>query len=70
MTSLFLTETETYESPRSWRERLFGWPWRPWVIIKTASRQVPSKQILRLPGHFLMHPQLFAALENSLGEKR
>lgn len=39
--SLFMTKTEEYK--RSWRERLWSWPWRPWR--SHAYREIPSDEV-------------------------
>jgi len=30
---------------RTWRERLFSWPWRPWQTITIVWHEVPSKNV-------------------------
>lgn len=61
--SLFLTEIEIREVRRSWRERLFSWPWNPIRGTKTVSVQVPSRQIVQLGrNRFLIHPAMKAEL--------
>lgn len=51
---------------RSWRERLFSTPWRPWVKEKTvtvpAIYEVPSA----IGPYYLIHPEL----ERELVERR
>lgn len=45
---------------RTWRERLYSRPWRPWKSTKTITPQVPRKIILEavINGRrsFIMHP--------------
>jgi hypothetical protein len=43
--SAHLTKTVSFERTLTWRERLFSWPWRPWVKTITEYAQVPSDEI-------------------------
>jgi len=47
--------------PRSWRERLLSWPWRPLVRTKVVSR--PSKKAIITDGVIFVHPVLYRQLE-------
>lgn len=38
---------ETIEVERTWKERLFSWPWRPWVANKAEHR--PAIYRMTLP---------------------
>jgi len=61
--SLHLTETLT--KPRDWRERLFSWPWRPWVRFKTED--VPYRGAVRIGDNtLLMHPVTVQALRKEV----
>lgn len=41
--------------PRSRKERLWSWPWRPWV--KNEFRQIPAGEVLKLAGgKLVMNP--------------
>ncbi|MBI5307694.1 MAG: hypothetical protein HZB37_05010 [Planctomycetes bacterium] len=39
---------------RSWRERLFSWPWRPWV----GSASVNTPSMVRIGTDIYCHPSL------------
>lgn len=58
-----LTEPgEPVQVPRTWRERLFTWPWRPWRTTRTYVPQVPSSQAYRVGDTLYLHPETWAAL--------
>lgn len=54
------TKPETIK--RSWKERLFSLPWRPWV--KTKVIRVPNYKpaIYRVGNRFIYHPALKAEI--------
>lgn len=61
--------TDVEEQPRSWKERLFSWPWCPWR--KTKFVTVPSTTFykLSLPSGgeaFVMHPEMMARVQQRL----
>jgi len=68
------TLTEPRQVLRSWRERLLGWPWRPWRREKTI--QVPSNQIYKttIPDFLgnagrevlVCHPQMAARIREEI----
>lgn len=48
------------ERVRSWKERLFTRPWKPWKKTKWVPTKVPSCTILHMPdGSLMMHPIMF-----------
>lgn len=53
-----LTETESYEEVRSWKERLFTFPWKPLVKSKTCYRIVPSKDVFFVDNMIVCHPMI------------
>ncbi len=57
---------EPKELKRSWRERLFTRPWRPWVRTKMVATYVPSDEVLQVSNHtFIMHPVLARQLREA-----
>lgn len=49
---------------RSWRERLWSWPWRPWRPTRTVIPQIPNPDLFLLPdGSWLGHPATVRALK-------
>lgn len=60
---------EPYSVARSWRERLFSLPFRPFDSCKLVTPKVPAKYSYRLPnGSWVMHPEMAKILR--LGEVR
>lgn len=43
---------------RPWTERLFGSPWRPFQATKLVPTVRPRRDILRVGGMFIMHPEM------------
>jgi hypothetical protein len=66
-------DPETVTVPRTWRERFWSWPWRPWQATRSYTHipQVPYKGALRI-GHdtVLMHPVTFRVLREALDANR
>jgi hypothetical protein len=50
-----LTKTELVK--RTWVERLFSWPWRPWQKWKAI--QVPSDEMIGVGSTFFVHPAIY-----------
>ena len=56
---------------RTWRERLWSRPWRPWVATRTVIPQVPHRGALRLSdGTLVMHPATVKQLHDTLHGER
>jgi|TARA_A100001391_G_scaffold33224_3_gene17985 hypothetical protein len=51
-----LTETESYEKVRSWKERLFTFPWKPLQKVKVCHKVVPSKEVFVTDNMLVCHP--------------
>lgn len=67
---------DIYESPyliepkqvkRSWKERLFERPWRPFKKFKTI--MIPSEKIYEVGGAFICHPEMKQKIEQRLKEE-
>lgn len=54
--SPWITVSEDCIMRRSWRERLFSWPWKPWVAEKTIVMQVPDKHVYIAGNNVYCHP--------------
>jgi len=61
---------QIYESPnsyevqiikRSWRERLWSWPWRPWVVTKVFHKPV----MYRIGNKIVAHPSLMSQIRDA-----
>lgn len=57
-----LTKSRTEEVQRTWKERLFSWPWRPLKTTKYVTTQVPSRDVLYSQGTYFAHPDLIAEI--------
>lgn len=59
------------EVDRTWRERLFSWPWRPWLSMKTITYSVvdrqPDPNIYFVDGVLYCHPKLAAEVVRRTG---
>lgn len=70
ITSPYMVENQVF--PRTGKERLFTWPWKPWV--KTKDVPVPSNEVILdgTRGMVVMHPQLAEKLKahTQLNEKK
>lgn len=67
ITSAFLTKTSgPFSVRRTWRERLFSWPWKPFKATKTITIQVPSDEVLVMADRIIMHPEMFRRLQDKL----
>ena len=70
ITNSWLEEDESHEVTRTWKERLFSRPWKPFKKTKTVIRKIPSKSIYKLNENTLaMHPVMAARLEKELKGK-
>lgn len=54
----------------TWTQRLFSWPWRPWVKTRSWFTTVPSRQMLRIGNVVHMHPEAARALRAALARQR
>lgn len=58
---------EPYEECRTWKERLFTRPWKPFKKTRTIVPKVPMKSIFKTPdGMLIMHPSLAAQLRRQI----
>lgn len=61
--------------PRSWKERLFSWPWTPWEDMKRVPNMEPDPDMLTMPGangipNLVGHPETVRHLKNRLDEAK
>lgn len=55
--SVYLTEPgEPMSIPRTWKERLWSWPWRPWQATRIIIPQVPQRGGTIIGDTIYMHP--------------
>lgn len=60
-----LTEPQTTEVKRSWKERLFSWPWTPLKPTKYVTTQVASRQVIHANGVYYAHPDVIADIQRA-----
>jgi len=65
ITSLDMVEEGTpYEVKRTWKERLFTLPWKPFYATKTAVPLIPKQTATFLPnGTLVMHPEMYDKIQ-------
>lgn len=65
--SPLLTEPRECVVPRTWKARLWSWPWRPWVKTAVVTLQVPSMKGYQLNrATLVMHPEAVRELKRQL----
>jgi len=65
-TSPYLTEAgEQIERNLNWKERLFSWPWKPWVKTETYIPMVPMKSAIvdEVNRAIYVHPEIYQMLK-------
>lgn len=65
-TSPLIVDSEEREVPRSWYERLFSRPWRPWQATRLEVFNVPSKRVVLIGRIAYVHPDALAQLSKTL----
>lgn len=63
VTDAGLTQPEKRIVDRTWKERLFSWPWTPFIKQKVIIVHVPSKEVYSMNGTIIMHPSVFSDLK-------
>jgi len=61
---------EPYEKQRTFKERWFTLPWRPFKKTKTIVPMVPSKEIICWENNFVMHPTAKEAILQEMARAR
>lgn len=56
---------------RTWKQRLFSWPWKPWCNIMTVTPYTPSKKVymLKSQGIAFAHPAVIDELRRQIHDK-
>lgn len=57
---------EPYKVKRTWKERLFTWPWNPLRSNNTIIPQVPSNEVIQFEDYLVMHPDIAKVFKESL----
>lgn len=53
---------------RTWKERLFSRPWRPWKTMVTEATWVPDRKIYHGMGALIVHPAVAEELRRFLDD--
>lgn len=53
---------------RTWRERLYDWPWTPWQATREERRWEPLQKAIYTGRQFICHPQMAHRLRLKLAE--
>lgn len=64
-----VTKGKPREVPRTWRQRLWSWPWRPWVRTRTETPMVPASYQLS-SGTIVAHPAVVEELRRSFPQEK
>jgi hypothetical protein len=54
---------------RTWKERLFSLPWRPWIDIRLVIHYDPDPHVYVYGNRLIAHPDIIAKLINQLDIK-
>jgi hypothetical protein len=59
---------------RTWKERLFTWPWKPWKATLSETLYKPDENVYIVPdssGHksIMCHPSVAAQVRASMGNQ-
>jgi hypothetical protein len=63
-----LTDTVEQVAVRTWGERLFGRPWRPWRKTKVVYVRVPSNSAYQIGNKVFAHPVMIQKLKEQVKE--
>ncbi len=64
---------DAHSRVRTWRERLFSWPWRPWVKYLVWHTPKEDIYLVNLDGYgprkqFICHPEMTRRVRDALKE--
>lgn len=62
----FTGKTLHREDKRTWKERLFSWPWRPWKATKTVYYPETIPAMYRIGDRIVAHPAKIVELKAAL----
>lgn len=63
-----LTVAKSRDVPRTWKERLFSWPWQPMKKTKVEVYHVPSREVIvdKVNHVIYAHPEVKAEIERAI----
>ena len=65
--SFMVEDGDPYEKRRTWKERLFSMPWKPFKKTKTVIPKVPMRKVFRMKDNtIIMHPVIAAELRRQI----
>lgn len=68
--SSYCVKAEKKTVPRSWTERLFNWPWKPWQKEKTITIYIPLLEVFQIkPLVFVCHPTVAQRIRERMKEE-
>ncbi len=65
-----ITESKEREVRRTWKERLFTLPWRPFKALRTETYQVPSRDVMvdKINRIIYAHPVVVKEMNDALNK--
>lgn len=63
LSNILTHDGEPFEVKRTWKERLFTKPWRPFKKTRIVVLQIPDDVIIKTPDAYIMHPEVFKRLQ-------
>lgn len=69
--SVLLTVSIEVIERKSWKERLWSWPWKPWQKTKIVQYQVPNPNAIRINlDTIVIHPATLQKLQQMARESK
>ena len=57
---------EPIYTKRSWKTRLFTWPWKPFKANDIEIPRKPSNEVIQSEGYLIMHPEIALVFKEAL----
>jgi len=54
-----MVKTKKKVVKRTWKERLFSLPWRPFQKTKVVTYNVPDETVLKMDDRIICHPSIY-----------
>jgi len=61
-----VVDGDPYYEKRSWKERLFSFPWNPFRSLNKIVPKVPSTEVIMFENSMIMHPEIASKLRDAL----
>jgi len=59
ISSLSMVKPKKKVVKRSWKERLFSFPWHPFQKTKVVTYNVPDETVLKMDDKIICHPTIY-----------